>query len=85
MTSVKGVTGHLIGGSGALEAAIALLCAERLTVPPVANLVTNAEADRIDVVAEVPRTVAKAPVLSNSFGFGGQNACLVLTPATDAN
>ncbi|WP_405747039.1 beta-ketoacyl-[acyl-carrier-protein] synthase family protein [Streptomyces sp. NBC_01525] len=80
VTSIKGVTGHLIGGSGALEAAVALVCAGRRTVPPVANLTTCAEADRIDVVAGAPRQVALAPVLSNSFGFGGQNACLVLTP-----
>ncbi|MEU7135944.1 beta-ketoacyl-[acyl-carrier-protein] synthase family protein [Streptomyces sp. NPDC046261] len=80
VTSIKGVTGHLIGGSGALEAAVALVCAERRTVPPVANLTTCSEADRIDVVADTPRKVALAPVLSNSFGFGGQNACLVLTP-----
>ncbi|WP_399082253.1 beta-ketoacyl-[acyl-carrier-protein] synthase family protein [Streptomyces sp. BBFR2] len=80
VTSVKGVTGHLIGGSGALEAAVALVCAARRTVPPVANLARNAHADLIDVVAGAPREVALAPVLSNSFGFGGQNACLVLTP-----
>ncbi|MDA5279763.1 beta-ketoacyl-[acyl-carrier-protein] synthase family protein [Streptomyces sp. NPDC054904] len=82
VTAVKGVTGHLIGGSGALEAAIALVCAERRIVPPVANLTTASEADRIDVVAGAPRRVDGAPVLSNSFGFGGQNVCLVLQPAT---
>ncbi|WP_432093091.1 beta-ketoacyl-[acyl-carrier-protein] synthase family protein [Streptomyces sp. bgisy100] len=82
VTSVKGVTGHLIGGSGALEAAIALVCAERRIVPPVANLTEASEADRIDVVAGAARAVDCAPVLSNSFGFGGQNVCLVLQPAT---
>ncbi|MDI5964488.1 beta-ketoacyl-[acyl-carrier-protein] synthase family protein [Streptantibioticus silvisoli] len=81
VTAVKGVSGHLIGGSGALEAAIALRCAERLVVPPVANLTASDVADRIDVVAGTPRYVTRAPVLSNSFGFGGQNSCLVLTPA----
>ncbi|MGY5128290.1 beta-ketoacyl-[acyl-carrier-protein] synthase family protein [Streptomyces nigrescens] len=82
VTAVKGVTGHLIGGSGALEAAISLVCAERRIVPPVANLMVASEADRIDVVAGSPRSVDCAPVLSNSFGFGGQNVCLVLLPAT---
>ncbi|MEU6483701.1 beta-ketoacyl-[acyl-carrier-protein] synthase family protein [Streptomyces sp. NPDC046887] len=82
VTAVKGVTGHLIGGSGALEAVIALACAERGVVPPVANLATSSESDRIDVVAGSPRRVGSAPVLSNSFGFGGQNACLVLRSAT---
>ncbi|MCX4745805.1 beta-ketoacyl-[acyl-carrier-protein] synthase family protein [Kitasatospora sp. NBC_01287] len=81
VTAVKGVTGHLIGGSGALEAALALLCAARGVVPPVANLVGSPETDLVDLVSGTPRTVAPAPVLSNSFGFGGQNACLVLAPA----
>lgn len=82
VTALKGVTGHLIGGSGALEAALALLCAGRGVVPPIANLTTSPEADLVDLVTAVPRTVGPAPVLSNSFGFGGQNACLVLSPTT---
>ncbi|MCQ4042592.1 beta-ketoacyl-[acyl-carrier-protein] synthase family protein [Streptantibioticus rubrisoli] len=81
VTSVKGVTGHLIGGSGALEACVALVCAERGVVPPVANLADGDEFDFLDIVTGVPRAVPTAPALSNSFGFGGQNACLVLTPA----
>jgi 3-oxoacyl-[acyl-carrier-protein] synthase II len=81
VTSTKGVTGHLIGAAGAVEAAVALTSAARGLVPPTANL------DRLDpelavpVVAGEPRTVAPAPVLSNSFGFGGHNASLVLVPA----
>jgi len=82
VTAVKGVTGHLMGGSGALEAAVSLVCAERRIVPPVANLTEPSEADRIDVAFGAPRSVDRAPVLSNSFGFGGQNVCLVLLPAT---
>ncbi len=81
VTSVKGVTGHLIGGSGALEACVALVCAERGTVPPVANLSDSREFGFLDLVTGAPRAVPIAPVLSNSFGFGGQNACLLLTPA----
>lgn len=80
VTAVKGVTGHLIGGSGAVEAVLGLLCAARGQVPPVANTRTNAEADLLDVVIGEPRNVPPSPVLSNSFGFGGQNACLVLGP-----
>ncbi|WP_329562788.1 beta-ketoacyl-[acyl-carrier-protein] synthase family protein [Kitasatospora sp. NBC_01266] len=81
VTAVKGVTGHLIGGSGALEAALALRCAARGTVPPVANLIGSPEADLVDLVGGAPRAIGAAHVLSNSFGFGGQNACLVLAPA----
>ncbi|MEU9129333.1 beta-ketoacyl-[acyl-carrier-protein] synthase family protein [Kitasatospora sp. NPDC048540] len=80
VTAVKGVTGHLIGGSGALEAALALLCAARGSVPPIANLRASPEADLVDLVVGAPRSIARAAVLSNSFGFGGQNACLVLVP-----
>ncbi|MFJ3645795.1 beta-ketoacyl-[acyl-carrier-protein] synthase family protein [Streptomyces murinus] len=81
VTALKGVTGHLIGGSGALEAALALRCASGGLVPAIANTRTSSEADLVDLVTGAPRTVRSAPVLSNSFGFGGQNACLVLSPA----
>ncbi|WP_037909109.1 beta-ketoacyl-[acyl-carrier-protein] synthase family protein [Actinacidiphila yeochonensis] len=80
LTAVKGVSGHLIGGSGALEALLALLCAARGVVPPIANTLGSPESGLVDVVIGAPRTIAPGPVLSNSFGFGGQNACLVLAP-----
>jgi 3-oxoacyl-[acyl-carrier-protein] synthase II len=81
VTSVKGVTGHLIGASGALEAALALRYAALGVVPRIANFTAGPEASLVDVVASAPRRIPPGPVLSNSFGFGGQNACLVLTPA----
>nr|BFE87285.1 hypothetical protein GCM10020093_098860 [Planobispora longispora] len=81
MTSTKGVTGHLVGGAGALEAVLALLSAREGLVPPTANFTAGPAADLIDLVHGAPRAVPAAPVLSNSFGFGGSNACLVLTPA----
>ncbi|MFF4343109.1 beta-ketoacyl-[acyl-carrier-protein] synthase family protein [Kitasatospora sp. NPDC001540] len=82
LTAVKGVTGHLIGAAGALAAALALHCAARGVVPPIANLRRSPEADLVDLVHGAPRPVAPAPVLVNAFGFGGQNACLVLAPPT---
>ncbi|MGQ4511771.1 beta-ketoacyl-ACP synthase II [Streptomyces sp. DW26H14] len=85
LTAVKGVTGHLIGGSGALEAALALLCAGRGVVPAVANTLGSPEADLVDVVIGRSRRIEPGlPVLSNSFGFGGQNACVVLVPGPGA-
>ncbi|MGW4652534.1 beta-ketoacyl-[acyl-carrier-protein] synthase family protein [Kitasatospora sp. NPDC004289] len=82
VTAMKGVTGHLIGGSGALEAALGLLCAARGEVPPIANLRSSPEAALVDLVRSAPRRIPPGrPVLSNSFGFGGQNASLVLLPA----
>jgi len=80
LTASKGVVGHLIGGAGAFEAVIALLCARAGVVPPVANFGGGPDADGLDVVAGEPRRLEPAPVLSNSFGFGGHNACLVLVP-----
>ncbi|WP_234467822.1 beta-ketoacyl synthase [Streptomyces sp. MBT62] len=80
LTAVKGMSGHLIGGSGALEALLGLLCADRGVVPALANTLGSPEADLVDVVIGRRRTIARGPVLSNSFGFGGQNACLVLVP-----
>ncbi|HXY93399.1 MAG TPA: beta-ketoacyl-ACP synthase II [Acidimicrobiia bacterium] len=80
VTSTKGVTGHMIGGAGAAEAAIALLSMREGLVPPTANLEKIGDDIDLDVVGGAPRKVAPAPVLSNSFGFGGHNATLILAP-----
>lgn len=79
VTSTKGVTGHLIGAAGAVEAAAGLLAVQDGKVPPTANHETTDPEIAIDVVAGSPRDVT-GPVLSNSFGFGGHNATLVLGP-----
>jgi 3-oxoacyl-[acyl-carrier-protein] synthase II len=79
VTSTKGVTGHLIGAAGAVEAVAALLAAARGVVPPTAN---HRHTDLpVDVVAGEPRTIGVAPAVSTSFAFGGHNAALVLGPA----
>jgi 3-oxoacyl-[acyl-carrier-protein] synthase II len=80
VTSTKGVTGHMIGGAGAAEAAIALLSIEHELVPPTANLQQIGDDIDLDVVGGEPRAVSAAPVLSNSFGFGGHNSTLILAP-----
>jgi 3-oxoacyl-[acyl-carrier-protein] synthase II len=82
VTSTKGVTGHLIGAAGATEAiACVLACANR-AVPPTANLERLGDHIGLDVVAGAPRDLEPAPAVSNSFGFGGHNATLVLAPAS---
>ncbi|MGZ6956350.1 MAG: beta-ketoacyl-ACP synthase II [Acidimicrobiia bacterium] len=82
VTAPKGVTGHLLGAAGAIEAIVALESARTGTVPPVANFERlGDDIAPIDVVHGVPRTIAPAPALSNSFGFGGHNASLVFRPA----
>jgi len=81
VTSTKGVTGHLVGAAGAVEL-IALLQSMRTgTVPPTANHHRlGDDIPEIDVVHGEPRAVEVGPALSNSFGFGGHNATLVVAP-----
>jgi 3-oxoacyl-[acyl-carrier-protein] synthase II len=79
-TAPKSVVGHMMGAAGAFEALVAVLSASRGVVPPVANFARSGTDIPVDVVAGEPRLLGPAPVLSNSFGFGGHNACLVFAP-----
>jgi len=79
VTSVKGVTGHSLGAAGAIEAACTVMSIETGMVPPTANC--EDPAVEVDVVRERPRRLPVSAATSNSFGFGGQNAVLVLTAA----
>jgi 3-oxoacyl-[acyl-carrier-protein] synthase II len=81
VTSVKGVTGHPLGAAGGIEAVAVALSMRHRTLPPTAGTaeVDPALADLVDVVLE-SRGWEPGPVLSNSFGFGGHNATLVLGP-----
>jgi len=80
VTSTKSVIGHLIGAAGAVEAIATVLSNQHSVVPPTANHERLEPGMEIDVVAGAPRTITPGPALSNSFGFGGHNACLVVTP-----
>ena len=80
VTSIKGAVGHLIGAAGAVEAVAAFLSLRDGVVPPTVNHDRTDPELAIDVVAGAPRSVAPGPVVSNSFGFGGHNASLVLAP-----
>jgi 3-oxoacyl-[acyl-carrier-protein] synthase II len=82
VTSTKGVTGHLIGAAGATEAIACLLTFAHGAIPPTANLEKLGEEINLDVVGGGPRPLEPAPALSNSFGFGGHNATLVLAPTS---
>lgn len=86
VTSTKGVTGHLLGAAGAVEAVLGLLSAAAGLVPPTANLVEPDGHPGIDLVMDAPRPIADQPrtVLSNSFGFGGHNATLILAAVDSA-
>jgi 3-oxoacyl-[acyl-carrier-protein] synthase II len=71
--------GHLIGASGAVEAAATALSIERGVVPPTINLATPDPECDLDYVPNTSREMPLQTALSNSFGFGGQNASLVMT------
>ncbi len=81
VTSTKGVTGHLLGAAGAVEAILAACALRDGLVPPTANLTTQDPDIELDVVSGSAREVALEAVISASMGFGGQNAALVLTRA----
>jgi 3-oxoacyl-[acyl-carrier-protein] synthase II len=77
-TAVKSVTGHMIGGSGAVEAIVTLLSLRDSMVPPVAGLRQPDPDLGLDLVVGAPRAVGGQYAISNSFGFGGHNTVLVL-------
>ena len=76
VSSTKSMTGHLLGGSGGIEAVAAVLAIGQNLVPPTINYHTPDPACDLDVVPNQARELAVNVVLSNSFGFGGHNVCL---------
>lgn len=81
ITSTKGVTGHAMGAAGAIEALAVLLAMRHEKIPPTAGW-QNADPDMapINLVTGTAASWTPGPSLSNSFGFGGHNGCLVLGP-----
>jgi 3-oxoacyl-[acyl-carrier-protein] synthase II len=82
VTSTKGVTGHGLASAGAIEAVAAVLTIHHATIPPTAGYEEPDPEITIQVVHGAPRPWEPAAVLSNSFGFGGHNGCLVFLPPT---
>jgi 3-oxoacyl-[acyl-carrier-protein] synthase II len=76
ISSTKSMTGHLLGGSGGIEAVASVLAIGHNLVPPTINYHTPDPACDLDVVPNVARDHSVNVVLSNSFGFGGHNVCL---------
>lgn len=83
LSSTKGATGHLMAASGAIEAVVSVLALREQTLPPTLHCETLEKGWTLDIVRGAPRTQRVDRVLSNSFGFGGQNACLVFERASD--
>ena len=79
VSSNKSMIGHTISAAGAVEAIISLLTLEHQRIPPTINYEVPDPAIPFDVVANVARDARVTAVMSNSFGFGGQNASLILT------
>ncbi len=83
INSTKSMIGHCMGGSGALEAIACALTIYEGVIHPTVNLHTPDPACDLDYVPNEARRAAVRTALSNSFGLGGQNACLVLGAAPD--
>jgi 3-oxoacyl-[acyl-carrier-protein] synthase II len=81
ISGTKGYYGHALGASGAIEAAICALASHRGWLPPTVNLQNPDPACDLDYLAAGGRAAAPEYLLSNSFGFGGINAALVLRRA----
>ncbi|AZN71425.1 beta-ketoacyl-ACP synthase [Georhizobium profundi] len=79
VSSNKSMIGHTLTAAGAIEAVFSLLTIANGTLPPTINHDNPDPAIDLDVVPNIKRDKAVTSVLSNSFGFGGQNACLVMT------
>lgn len=79
VSSTKSMTGHLLGAAGGVEAAICALAIDRGVIPPTINYEHPDPDCGLDYVPNVAREQRVDAVLSNSFGFGGTNACLILT------
>jgi 3-oxoacyl-[acyl-carrier-protein] synthase II len=78
MTSTKSAIGHLLGAAGAVEAIFCMLALRDQVAPPTINLDNPVVEPRIDLAPKVKREREINVALSNSFGFGGTNACLIL-------
>jgi 3-oxoacyl-[acyl-carrier-protein] synthase II len=79
ISSNKSMIGHTLSASGAIEAAFSLLAIRDQMLPPTINHAEPDPAINLDVVPNACRAAPVVNVLSNSFGFGGQNVCLVLS------
>jgi len=79
MSSTKSSIGHLLGAAGAVEAIFCLLAMRDNVVPPTINLEEPEVESRIDLVALTAKKREVRAAMSNSFGFGGTNAALILT------
>jgi 3-oxoacyl-[acyl-carrier-protein] synthase II len=81
ISATKSMTGHLLGGAGALESIFTVLALHHRLAPPTINIENLDEQITLDVVRDIPRPLPQGDIgaLNNSFGFGGHNVALVFT------
>ena len=78
VSSTKGATGHCLGASGAVEAIFSILALDRGVLPPTINYEMPDPSCDLDYIPNEAREEQVDVAVSNSFGFGGHNACIVL-------
>ena len=83
VSSTKSMTGHLLGATGAVEVIASVFAIEKSVLPPTINYETPDEGLDLDYVPNKSRQKNVNIAMSNSFGFGGHNACVVLKKFTD--
>ena len=83
ISATKSMTGHLLGGAGAVESVAAILALRERVAPPTINLEDPDDDAGLEIATEAtklePRDAAPMAVLNNSFGFGGHNVALAFT------
>lgn len=77
VSSTKGQTGHCLGAAGAIEAVISIMALKNGVIPPTINQLVKDEECDLDYVSNSSRKADLKVVMSNSFGFGGTNGCVV--------
>ena len=78
VSSIKSMTGHLLGAAGGIECIATALALKNGILPPTINYETPDEGMDLDYVPNKSREQKINAAISNSFGFGGHNACIVL-------